>query len=108
MLHARLCLGICSLLVPAVAGAQLARGDSLRLLSEARSAQARFERIRQAYSPAADDARGEACEMVQAGDDSGAVSVARSCTPRGVYRVTVAVGADDAHRTEISREIRLR
>jgi hypothetical protein len=140
MLHARLCLGICCLLVPTIVGAQLARGDSLRLLSEARSAQARFERIRRAYSPAADDAGGEACEleigrmcywnengkekappeyrtitqarialiarlgylntlsphdgwiagehvryMVQAGDDSGAVSAARLCTPRGWY-----------------------
>jgi len=28
--------------------------------------------------------------------------------PGGTYRVTVAVGADDAHRTEVSREIRLR
>lgn len=28
--------------------------------------------------------------------------------PEGTYRVTVAVGADDAHRTDVSREIRLR
>ena len=140
MRRARVCLGVWFLVAPAVAGAQLQRGDSLRLLSAARTAQARFERIRRQFSPSVDDTHGETCEfevgrmcywqdddnekappeshwitearlslirtlgrlgalspndrwiagehvryMVQSGDDSGAVSAARACTPPGWY-----------------------
>lgn len=140
MLHAWLSLGICCLLAPSTARAQLPRGDSLRILSDAHSAQARFERARRHYSPSTDDESPQPCEvqigrmcywddgnddhapteppeivrarmalistlgqlnsrsphddwiagervryMVQAGDDSAAVSAAQACSPARWY-----------------------
>lgn len=140
MLRARLFLGILCLSVHQTARAQSPRGDSLRVLSEARSAQAGFERIRRHFSPSTNDDAAQPCEteigrmcywqegenrqpppeprsiagarlalistlgrlgalsprdnwiageriryMVQGGEDSAAVSAARSCAPPRWY-----------------------
>lgn len=133
-------LSVCCLIVPATAQSQLQRGDSLRVLSEAHSAQSRFERGRReslprtgqpdshpcetligrmchwredgsekprpetgsvvrarqsliatlarlnAVSPGDDWIAGERVRyMIEAGEDSAAVSVARSCAPPRWY-----------------------
>jgi hypothetical protein len=63
MRNAGLFLGICCLFVPASAEAQLQRADSLRVLNEARSAQARFERIRRHFSPSSDEEASQPCQV---------------------------------------------
>ena len=129
-------LSVCCLIVPATAHSQLQRGDSLRVLSEAHSAQSRFERGRRESLPRIGQPDNHPCEtvigrmchwrddgsleprpepgsiqrarqsliatlahlnaispgdnwiagervryMIEAGEDSAAVSVARSCAP---------------------------
>ena len=131
---------VCCLIVPASAQSQLQRGDSLRILSEAHSAQSRFERGRRESLPRVDESDDHPCEtvvgrmchwqdngdveprpetrsvregrqsliatlarlnaispgddwiagervryMIEAGEDSAAVSVARSCAPPRWY-----------------------
>jgi hypothetical protein len=133
-------LSICCLIVPASAQSQLQRGDSLRILSAAHSAQSRFERGRRESLPHVDQPNDHPCEtvigrmchwqdngdtepppesrsvrrarqaliatlarlnaispgddwiagervryMIEAGEDSAAVSVARSCAPPRWY-----------------------
>jgi hypothetical protein len=133
-------LSICCLIVPATAQSQLTRGDSLRILSEAHSAQSHFERERRESLPRIGEPENHPCEtvigrmchwrddgsveprsetrsilrarqsliatlaslnavspgddwiagervryMIEAGEDSAAVAVARSCAPPRWY-----------------------
>src|SRR6185437_4996971 len=57
-------LSVCCLIVPATARSQLQRGDSLRVLSEAHSAQSRFERMRRESLPRVGDSDSHECETV--------------------------------------------
>lgn len=61
---ARWVFSICCLIVPATARAQLQRGDSLRVLSEAHSAQSRFERGHRAALPRIGFGDSHDCETV--------------------------------------------
>ena len=61
---ARWVLSICCLIVPATVRPQLPRGDSLRALNEARSAQNRFERARRASLPRVGETASQECETV--------------------------------------------
>ena len=86
MLRAGWILGVCCLLAPATARPQLLRGDSLRVLNAAQSAQRNFERIRRQFLPTTGDAGTHACEaavgrMCHWQDDDGALPVAE---PRSI------------------------
>lgn len=95
MQRVRWVLGVCCLLAPATARAQLERGDSLHVLREAHAAQRYFERVRRHFLPTTDDAGTRSCEteigrMCYWQDDDGALPVAE---PRSISNARLSLVA---------------
>ncbi|MEO6865975.1 MAG: hypothetical protein ABI229_11020, partial [Gemmatimonadaceae bacterium] len=95
MQRVRWILGVCCLLAPATARAQLVRGDSLHVLGEAHAAQRYFERVRRHFLPTTNDAGTRPCQTVIGRmcywqDDDGALPVAE---PRSISNARLSLVA---------------